>query len=273
MTSNSPPRSSNRTAIDAPRKGLSSQNQAAHRVVVNSLGMSFVPVPGTQVLFCIHETRWKDYASYAKANPGVPRDWQNQTFDGIQLTERPDEHPVVNVNWEEATRFCEWLSRIEGKPYRLPTDREWSAAVGLREAWQPTDTPETVKKDPTQFPWGRTWPIPGRSGNYSDQSRRTKAVSPRAGAGYLEGYDDGFPTTAPVMSFAPNQFGLFDLGGNVKEWVLDSWNAEGTERVLRDHAWHQVPKASLASSIRLHINASHRDLCFGFRIVLDPAGS
>src|SRR5690606_36612881 len=88
----------------------------------NSLGMKLVPVPGTEVLFCIHETRWKDYAAYAAENPGIRGGWKDQGFDGFTIAERAEEHPVAHVNWEDARAFCAWLSKKEGRTYRLPTD-------------------------------------------------------------------------------------------------------------------------------------------------------
>ena len=103
--------------------------------IVNTLGMKFVPVKGTDVQFCIWETRVKDYAAYAAANAGVDGSWKNFGRGFKQA----DTHPVVNVSWEDANAFCEWLTKKElaegkikeGQKYRLPTDAEWSVAVGL----------------------------------------------------------------------------------------------------------------------------------------------
>src|SRR5205823_2047429 len=106
---------------------------------VNSLGMKFVPVPGTPVLFCIWETRVRDYAEFAKANS--PNDtWQKKMLHDIPISREPND-PVVAVNVEDSRAFCQWLTTKEsaagmlprGAHYRLPTDLEWSAAVGLGE--------------------------------------------------------------------------------------------------------------------------------------------
>jgi hypothetical protein len=100
------------------------------KIFVNSLGMKFVSVKGTGVLFCIHETRRQDYATYAAENPSSDAAWKNQKSDGIPVGDKNDT-PVVSVNLEDAQKFCSWLTQKEGKRYRLPTDKEWSLAVGI----------------------------------------------------------------------------------------------------------------------------------------------
>ena len=104
------------------------KKQVPPKTFVNSLGMKFVSVPGTDVQFCIWETRVKDYADYAAANAGVYGSWKDFGFGFKQ----EDTHPVVNVNWKDAQAFCEWLTKKEmaegkikaGQRYRLPTDAE-----------------------------------------------------------------------------------------------------------------------------------------------------
>ncbi len=236
----------------------------------NSLGMKFVPVPGTDALFCIHEVRWKDYEEYAKkAKESVEGSWKIQTNDGFEIKTDEKDHPVTRVNWDDAQKFCAWLSEKEGKTYRLPTDREWSLAVGIgrEEDWKDDTTPETVFKVPDEFPWGDEWPPPKGAGNYSDASRQAKA--PRDDAKYVEGgYDDGFPTTAPVMSFEANKLGLYDLGGNVWEWCEDWYSVEQKERVLRGGSWFYYVRGFLLSSFRIRTTPDFRNDFYGFRVVV-----
>ncbi len=238
----------------------------------NSLGMKFVPLPvaGKKVLFCIHETRWKDFHAFAEKEPEIAGTaWENQTIDGWTPTERPEDHPVVRVNWEDAAAFCIWLSKKEKRTYRLPTDHEWSVAVGIADLEDPAATPETKNGKVDGYPWGTAWPPPQGAGNFSDQSRRVKAPQPdpKLKNPYIEDYDDGFPTTAPVMSFQPNQFGIHDLGGNVREWVQDWHNGANQLRVLRGSAWWYP--GAVRSSTRWGTPPTYRLTETGFRIVLE----
>ncbi len=220
----------------------------------------------------IHETRYKDYAPYAAESQGVDGGWKDQSADGFTPTERPEDHPVMKVSWEDAQKFCAWLSKKEGKTYRLLTDQEWSYAVGIGrdEKWKNDTTPATVIKSQTDFPWGDQWPPPKGSGNYSDDSR--KATVPNGAAQYLEDYDHGFPTTAPVISFKPNKLGLYDLEGNVREWVEDWYDNAKKDRVLRGASWFHIDRATLLSSHRIHSPPGNRINYYGFRCVLVVSG-
>ncbi len=238
---------------------------------VNTLGMKFVPVPGTEVLFCIHETRRQDYAAYAAVTSGLNDAWKKQQRHGILCGDK-DDHPVCGMNWEDAKKFCAWLSKKEGESYRLPTDKEWSIAVGVAgmENRTPATTPEELAAVALDhFPWGmepmlRTEDKPG---NYQDTV--WKEILPDMPA--IRNYRDGFPTSAPVMSFRPNAFGLYDLGGNAWEWIEDGWNTEQKERVLRGGSFYDYGSDYLRSSGRAHHPPGHLSQPFGFRVVLDPA--
>lgn len=224
----------------------------------NTLGMKFVAVPGTDVLFCVHETRYRDYAEYARENPGIDECWQTQIDSGFYPTERSEDHPVVHVSWWDAWAFCKWLSEKEKKSYRLPTDQEWSVAVG-----------------PQEYPWGTGWPPPRGAGNYSDQSRKAKTKF-KEGCPCFD-FDDGFPTTAPVMSFAPNKFGLYDMGGNAWEWVQDCDDGTTSTRTIRGASWTFANQNWMKSSHRRKPKATEgRSKTwfgdFGFRIVLECKG-
>lgn len=233
----------------------------------NSLGMKFLPVPGTTVFFCIHETRRSDYAAYADEVPGVPSYWKKAEVDGNPVGDK-DDHPAVSVSWEDAQAFCTWLSKRENKVYRLPTDREWSYAVGIGrdENWTKDTTPESLhRRNKKAFPWGtHRLPVDG-AGNFADTC--TKQVLPNRP--FIAGYTDGFSTTAPVMSFPPNKFGLYDLGGNVWEWCEDWWNNAKILHVLRGGAWIVDVEEQLLSSYRGTGKPETHSNHYGFRCVVE----
>src|SRR5690606_29209620 len=101
-----------RPVLPPPRLQNATDPTDASRDVpfVNSLGMKFVPVPGTGVLFCIHETRWRDYAAFAGENTDLDDSWRSQSIYNIAVASRADEHPIWKVSWEDAKQFCDWLS-------------------------------------------------------------------------------------------------------------------------------------------------------------------
>ena len=209
----------------------------------NSLGMKFVPVPGTGVLFSVWETRVKDYAAFAVA---TGRKVEKPDF------EQTGEHPVVNVSWEDAKAFCVWLSKKEGRAYRLPSDEEWSAAVGLPK--EVGITPKDKTEKVAGYPWGAAWPPPKGAGNY--------------GEGVQALMVDDYENTSPVGSFAANALGIYDLGGNVWEWCEDWYDNTRRDRVLRGGSWLDDEPVLLRSSFRRGDDPIIQDGIRGFRVVL-----
>jgi formylglycine-generating enzyme required for sulfatase activity len=219
------------------------------KAFTNTLGMVFKPVPGTEVQFCIWETRVKDYGAYAAANAS----WKSPGFT------QADTHPVVNVNWNDAQAFCEWLTKKEiaegkikaGQKYRLPTDAEWSVAVGLgRETGSTPEAKNGGLRD--VYPWGKEWPPPKGAGNYGGSLNV-----------------DNYEYTSPAGSFAANKLGLHDMGGNVYEWCEDWYDpAAKTRRVLRDPSWNSIGPGRLLSSLRRASTPDVRLDRIGFRCVL-----
>ena len=233
--------------------------------LINSLDMKFVPVPGTQILMCIHETRRADFAAYAALHPETDSSWKNVIFDGQPVGAQEDE-PAVNVSWDAAQAFCQWLSQKEGRRYRLPTDREWSIALGIGDR-EPTTgaTPESLSgKLKDEYPWGNAWPPVKGAGNFADEDCHRKCPSEKT----MEGYADGFPTTSPVMSFPPNALGIYDLSGSVWEWCEDFMNATKTQHVLRGGSWGTSARNALLSSFRGGQLSTRIWRCDGFRCVL-----
>ncbi|MGC4395941.1 formylglycine-generating enzyme family protein [Hydrogenophaga sp. T2] len=159
--------------------------------------------------------------------------WQNPGFP------QGDDHPVVNVTWNDAMALARWLSAQDGRTYRLPTEAEWEYAcrAGGNGRYQHGNEPEGLL----------------RAGNTFDQDAAANWPAWRERA--LPGRD-GHAFTAPVGSFAPNAFGLHDMHGNVWEWVSDWYGedyyarsptndptgpADGNVKVRRGGSWHTWP--------------------------------
>jgi hypothetical protein len=203
-------------AAAAITDGAKIANATKDTPFVNSLGMKFVPVPGTQVLFSVWDTRVQDYAAYAQANPNVDGSWKWQEQDGVPIGREPA-HPAVGVSWEDAQAFCQWLTAKEtaagklpaGAKYRLPTDEEWSWAAGMPPEQGATPA-EKHQKDSVNYPWGTGYPPPKEKvGNYADTAYHDKFPTQK----WMGNYTDGVATTSPVGSFPVNALGLYDMGG------------------------------------------------------------
>jgi formylglycine-generating enzyme required for sulfatase activity len=134
-----------------------------------------------------------------------------------------DQQPVVQVSWNDAAAYCNWLSEREGLPpayeegggkftlkkpvtigYRLPTEAEWEYAARY-------EAPGKVRR----FPWGNALPIGPQTGNLAGTETLGQLEA------QLSDYHDDYPVVAPVGKFQPSPLGLHDLGGNVSEWVND----------------------------------------------------
>lgn len=225
----------------------------------SSLALKFAPVGDVE--FCVWQTRVKDFEVFAKAVNLKSTGWRSPGFK-----QGPD-HPVVNVTWVEAIAFCKWLTDLEHKEgtlpppqfYRLPTDLEWSKAVGLAE--ETGKTPEARDMGIADvFPWGTQWPPPPNSGNYTGEETGSDVA--------IKSYDDGFAWTSPVGSFPANKLGLYDMGGNVWQWCMDQWNNDSKAKVLRGASWYNgALKLSLLSSCRVHASPESSTDNYGFRIV------
>jgi formylglycine-generating enzyme required for sulfatase activity len=223
----------------------------------NSLGMKFVPV--ADVLMEVWPVRVQDYDAFCQTG-NRKRPLPDFAQDGT--------HPVVLVNWDDAAAFCEWLTQKEfaagqladGQQYRLPTDAEWSRAVGLPEEGgaSPQDRDGKIK----EFAWGKQWPPPAGAGNFADQTSR------RAGMPGIAGYHDGFSQTSPVGAFAANKLGLFDMTGNVWQWCAEAYRPGSHWGVLRGGSWANANQAELYASCRNVIDRNERDVIYGFRVVL-----
>jgi formylglycine-generating enzyme required for sulfatase activity len=256
---------------------------------VNSLGMKFVPVAGTQVLFSVWDTRVQDFETFVKSTGydatggmvSLGKDgWKphGTTWKEPGFTQGPT-HPVVGVSWNDANEFCKWLTKRERSAgdlpddtvYRLPKDEEWSAAVGLKN--EVGNTPEENSGKIELYPWeippkqNKSWPPPAGAGNYAGEEVKN-GDWPSEWA-VIEGYNDGYPRTSPVGSFASNMNGLYDMGGNVWQWCMERYNADNEGRLRRGASWASENQDDLlASSHDYSSGPNFRDDDIGFRCVV-----
>lgn len=192
---------------------------------------------------------WRLEDGVSWRNPGVAQD---------------DRHPVVCVNWEDAQAYVQWLRQRTGQEYRLPSEAEWERAARAGTT--------------TRRPWGDSSSSQCRHANGADAA--TKQIYERERR--LAPCDDGQVRTAPVGSFEANPFGLFDMLGNVREWVEDCWrenyyfNArrdgsawtggeDCSTRALRGGSWSRIPR-HLRSAARSELPAEIRYDNSGFRV-------
>jgi len=192
---------------------------------------------------------WRVFAAATGWRASGDVDWE---APGFPQTER---HPVVGVNWFDAVRYVRWLSAATGRTYRLPSEAEWEYAcrAGTRTAFSCGDT---ISTDQANY-----------DGNF------TYNGGPRGE--YRRG-------TTPVGAFPPNPWGLFDMHGNVWEWVQDvvhdnyegapvdgsAWEEGGdpVRRILRGGSWLYNPRY-LRSALRNGFSAVLSNDIVGFRVV------
>ena len=191
-------------------------------------------------------------------------------------------HPTVMVSWQQAVAYCNWLSTQESlepaykvnkgkyeltRPvsngYRLLTEAEWEWLSRFNGGG-----------GEQKYPWGDSMPVMEDSGNYADESAEVFMSNT------LGKYWDGYPVTSPTGKFKANSLGVFDLGGNVAEWVNDYYSVyprdlkniesdplgplEGSSRMIKGSSWRHSSISALRYSFRDHAVTSRLDV--GFRI-------
>jgi formylglycine-generating enzyme required for sulfatase activity len=189
---------------------------------------------------------------------------QYEMFDPAHKSKRAtwadDQHPAIYVSALDAERYCEWLSRHEGRRYRLPTEAEWEySARGL---------------DSRTFPWGNIFDA-GHYANFADIQCTVPWRDPR--------FDDGWPQTSPVgfYSKGASPFGLDDMAGNVFEWCLDGFDAykgrpvsnprgagAASKRVYRGGSW-KSRLSTVRAPARAFNTPDYNSNDVGFRIVCE----
>ncbi len=230
----------------------------------NSAGMKFLPLG--DLLFSTWETRRRDYAEFVKTT-GAHKPMNISTENG-----KGGGMPVAGVTRDEARTFCAWLTKKErdlgliGKDdrYRLPTDEEWSRAVGLPME-RGNDPAERNGRIRGVYPWGYEWPPPNGVDNFADEAAgKLSSLQP-----IIKGYRDKAPMLATVTSLTVGPKGFVGLAGNVSEWVETDFNNNNTAiATVRGGNWRSANPDELLSSARQAVPADTRRDTIGFRMVL-----
>jgi len=185
---------------------------------------------------------------------------KNMKWDSVPW-QIADDQPVVFVSWNDADAFCKWLSRKEKRTYRLPTEAEWEMACRGGSVW-------------VRYPWGDR--LPGNhDANFGDGNPKLPES--------LTTVNDGYPYVSPVESFPPNGYGLYDMAGNVMQWVQDYYDRNyyesspvddpqgpptGTSRVNKGGNWYASP-ADCRCAFRGFSGQNMSFWNLGFRVVME----
>ncbi|MFK2904653.1 SUMF1/EgtB/PvdO family nonheme iron enzyme [Dyella ginsengisoli] len=195
---------------------------------------------------------------------GALRDDGRATWEDDYAGHPADDNlPVVNVSWNDAKAYVEWLSKRTGKAYRLPSEAEFEYALRAGTT--------------TRYWWGDGAPDK-RVENLTGALDRSR--NGRRWSNAFRGYRDAYWGPAPVMSFVANPFGLYDINGNVSEWVADCWhdsylraprdgsawiNPGCSAHVVRGGSWGSAPDQD-RSAYRQGVEATVRSARVGFRV-------
>lgn len=207
-----------------------SDEKPIHSVTLDSFGMSkHLVTVGHYGTYCTENKRKMPESPFFNAN------WNKK------------DHPIVNVTWEDAMGYCDWLSKKTGKHYDLPTEAEWEYAArgGLEDK---------------AYPWGDTWDG-SKCSNYANSEGSTVAVG----------------------SYPANGYGLYDMSGNVLEWCKD-WYRETYStslpivnplsrssvggKILRGGSWSDDDPGFFRCAFRLYCKPTSSNYITGFRLIL-----
>ena len=161
--------------------------------------------------------------------------WLHPEGKDSEISSRGD-HPVVHISWNDATAYCQWKDSEEG---RLPTEAEWEYAArgGLEGRLFPWGNNPTPKGQHWMNIWQGEFPL-------------------------KNSLEDGYFSTAPIDSYHPNKFGLFNMAGNVWEWVSDWWT------IRHSREFSENPKGPPSGMDKVKKGGSymcHKDYCYRYR--------
>jgi len=208
----------------------------------------FVEATSRKITGCtVYDGTWRERPDLSWSDVGYPQ---------------TSAHPVACVSWRDALDYTTWLSHKTGQHYRLPSASEWEYAARAGSA--------------APRPWSKNIELACNSANVADL-----AAGERYPGWKVHPCNDGYVYSAPVGSFAPNGFGLYDMLGNVFEWMQDCWHADYrgspsngsawltgdcSERDLRGGSWFTTP-AYVSAAARNHFQEGYRSNSIGLRLV------
>jgi serine/threonine protein kinase len=212
--------------IGSPRDQGNDDEHPAHMVYINDFWLGKYEVTFEQYDFFCRET--------GRSQP-ADEGWGRGS------------RPVINVSWDDAQAYCQWLTQKTAQNFRLPSEAEWEKAARAK------------------YPWGSSVPT-------------VKKVN-------MKGSGDGFPFSAPVGSFPSGEshYGVLDMAGNVWEWIADWYGAQyfqmsarrnprgpasGSSRVVRGGSWKNGPEL-IRSANRSSERPDRRLNVVGFRVAMD----
>jgi len=220
-------------------QGSFKREQPQHSVDLSAFEIGRYPVMNSEYRAFVQDTEHRP-----------PSHWERDTYP-----EELGDHPVVNVSWNDAVAYCQWLSEKTSKKYRLPTDAEWEKAAGWDE--------KAGKR--WRYPWGDDFD-----------------------SGKCNTSEGGSSKTTPVGQYSPEgdgPYGAADMAGNVWEWCQD-WFAEdyyqrspsenpsgpeaGRSRVLRGGSW-DFYQYYARCAFRLRLTPDFRNHYVGFRVAASPS--
>ena len=264
------------------------------RYFTNTVGMEFVEIPAGDFSMGsvagdtderpVHRVRVSQpfylqarevsnaqYKAFVSATGYAGRDEADrdhlQHFAGGLVTSAADDCPAALVSWKNAQAFCRWLTNKEKVSYRLPTEAEWEYACRAGSV--------------SRYWWGEDEKIGGKCANVAD-----KALKKRSPKATTMDTDDGRLGTAPVGTYSPNAWGLYDMTGNVSELCQDLYGRDyyraspdvdplgptsGTHYVYRGGGWASKP-SFCRSACRGRASPRATDGDLGFRVVAVPTG-
>jgi formylglycine-generating enzyme required for sulfatase activity len=265
-----------------------SEDEVRHEVTISTpFLLSSTKITVAQFAVFVSESRYKTDAERIGYAVGL------DLFDSDQATyqangafwhkpgfEQTDDDPVVDVSWNDAMVFCQWLSQKTGRSVVLPTSAQWEYAcrAGIF----------------TTYPWGNDPDNGGGRANCFDQTLASKLINPSIIPSFIRGrvrtpfsWNDGYAYTSPAKTFTPNSWGLYEMTGNASEWCRDrygevdsepvvdptGWSDQiatqapdkGIDRIYRGGSWDDGPRRARIALCR-SAPMDHSDNALGFRI-------